>query len=337
MPEMKEGESHSEWMSRCVPVRIKEGEKQDQAVAVCASMWRAKHGGKKPKAKLFDDVIKARSGRVTSALGEERERERGLFNDEDFAYQAEPVPDVSENGGFDGEQSDDERDDDTELEDYWDDIQDDMEKRARMFAEVMKQPTPQGGHVTTALGNERRRSDRKRRELLSTMSEEPKKDDKEHSIEGEIVDEEKRHFAKFTVTKADPDQHRIFGWASVVEKDGRVVIDKQGDIIPVDELENAVFSYMLDSREHGHMHEKRGTGRLIMSMLTTPDIMKAFGLTQENDIVGWIAGYQIDDPELWAAHKRGELPEFSIAGAAQPIEIDVEKLQRGRRHARTPF
>jgi hypothetical protein len=59
MPEMKDGESQSEWMKRCVPVRIKEGNKQDQAVAVCASMWRKKYGGEKPKAKTFDEVMKA--------------------------------------------------------------------------------------------------------------------------------------------------------------------------------------------------------------------------------------------------------------------------------------
>ena len=40
------------------------------------------------------------------------------------------------------------------------------------------------------------------------------------------------------IKKLDPAQNLVFGWASVaITVDGNQVIDKQGDIIPTDELE----------------------------------------------------------------------------------------------------
>jgi hypothetical protein len=89
------------------------------------------------------------------------------------------------------------------------------------------------------------------------------------------------------------------------------------------------------------MHSERGTGKLVMSFLTTSEFMDAFGLTQKDDQVGWIAGWKIDDPALWEAHKRGLLPELSIGGSSQPFEavddIDLTAKARGRRLARVPF
>jgi hypothetical protein len=40
MPKPKpDSESRSEWMNRCIPVLVNEGREQDQAVAICSSMW----------------------------------------------------------------------------------------------------------------------------------------------------------------------------------------------------------------------------------------------------------------------------------------------------------
>lgn len=39
MPTPRDGESREEWMARCVPYLIDEGREQDQAVAICSSMW----------------------------------------------------------------------------------------------------------------------------------------------------------------------------------------------------------------------------------------------------------------------------------------------------------
>jgi len=42
MPTPGAGESHEHWMSRCIPVLINEGKDQDQAIAVCQSLWESK-------------------------------------------------------------------------------------------------------------------------------------------------------------------------------------------------------------------------------------------------------------------------------------------------------
>ena len=39
MPTPSDNETREEWMARCVPVLVNEGNEQDQAVAICSSMW----------------------------------------------------------------------------------------------------------------------------------------------------------------------------------------------------------------------------------------------------------------------------------------------------------
>ena len=119
------------------------------------------------------------------------------------------------------------------------------------------------------------------------------------------------------VRKMDPDQQLIFGWASVVEKNGVLLIDKQGDIIPVHELEGAAYEFVLPSRQQGDMHGQMGVGRLVESMVFTLEKQQALGV--DLGMVGWWTGFRVDDPDCWAAHKRGERPEFSIGGQAIPI------------------
>lgn len=123
------------------------------------------------------------------------------------------------------------------------------------------------------------------------------------------------------IKKTDPDKQLIFGWASIVMKDGAPIVDKQEHIIPVSELENAVYEYVVSSRDHGDMHAKRYKASLVESMVFTLEKQKALNIVIKNDagehIVGWWTGFKVSDPELWAAHKRGERPEFSIGGAAR--------------------
>lgn len=125
----------------------------------------------------------------------------------------------------------------------------------------------------------------------------------------------------FEIRKTDPDQRQIFGWASVVTKNGRPIIDKQNDIIPVEELEKAFYDYVLYSRDQGHMHARTGVGRMIECMVFTKQKQDVLGI--DLGMEGAWVGYQVDDDNVWAAHKRGELPEFSIGGAAVPVEVEV--------------
>jgi len=51
MPNPAEYDNKKDWMAACVPVRKEEGDKQDQAVATCLSIWRKHTGEPEPKAK----------------------------------------------------------------------------------------------------------------------------------------------------------------------------------------------------------------------------------------------------------------------------------------------
>ena len=217
--------------------------------------------------------------------------------------------------------------------------------KAKLFCETIKQqPANNAVHQQTALGNAKRRK-RQRQIAVEQAAQRSKKPGNGTDTSESDIGTEKHWSIPLEIKKAQPERQMIFGWASVVAKNGEYIIDKQGDIIPIHELENAVLEYMLHSRDHGVMHEAQGTGRLVMSFLTTPEYMDAFGLTQKDDQIGWIAGYKIEDPRLWEAHKRGLLPEFSIGGSSVPFEpvddlsptdLKVGKA-RGRRLARVPF
>jgi HK97 family phage major capsid protein len=54
MPEVADFDTQKDWMAACVPVRIEEGDEQDQAVAVCLSIWRDRN-------KTMDNALKALS------------------------------------------------------------------------------------------------------------------------------------------------------------------------------------------------------------------------------------------------------------------------------------
>lgn len=129
----------------------------------------------------------------------------------------------------------------------------------------------------------------------------------------------------FRVIRKDDELKQIFGWASVSMVGDDLVVDKQGDIILPDELENASHEYMLSSRDHGLSHASFGTGRLIASQVFTPDLAKREGIAAKNaagqNIYGWRVGFQIDDEAVWKAIKDGELPEFSIGGTSASEDV----------------
>lgn len=127
---------------------------------------------------------------------------------------------------------------------------------------------------------------------------------------------------EFRISKIAPEQQMVFGWASVSSVNGVEVIDKQDDIVPILELEKAAYEFVLYSREQGDMHAKRNVGRLVESVVFTPE-KTALGLVAKDEsgapIMGWWTGFQISDPSVWKAHKEGRRPEFSIGGRATPV------------------
>ena len=148
------------------------------------------------------------------------------------------------------------------------------------------------------------------------------------------------------IVKTDRDRQLVFGWASISSVGGELIVDKQNDIIPEDELENAAYEFVLYVQEPddmkvarylkendpslsaqfsldiekrtgaglGDMHERMGVGRLVESMVFTKQKQDALGI--DLGLVGWFVGFKVDDDGVWKRIKAGELPEFSIGGKA---------------------
>jgi hypothetical protein len=124
---------------------------------------------------------------------------------------------------------------------------------------------------------------------------------------------------KAEIKKVALEQGLVFGWASVVtDATGNLVVDHHGDMIPVSELENAAYGYVLNSRRGDEMHGKRHVARLVESFMVTPEKRLALGLGEGPS--GWWVGFKIDDPEAMAKVKAGAYLDFSIGGRAKAVE-----------------
>ncbi len=172
--------------------------------------------------------------------------------------------------------------------------------KAKLFEEIRKDATVSSVHVETA----------------SDSGKPPKK--KPNPQDKFSADWE----TEFNIEKIDADQRLIFGWASVVQKGDQIIIDKHGDIIPIEELEKAAYNFVLISRENDDMHTAEPTGVCVESMVFTPE-KAALGLVAKNaqgeQIFGWFTGFKITKDSLWADHKAGKRPEFSIGGVSQRV------------------
>jgi hypothetical protein len=131
-------------------------------------------------------------------------------------------------------------------------------------------------------------------------------------------------------SKRDDEKRQVFGWANVSEIDGQPVLDRQGDFVPVDEMEKSAYDYVINSRKGGDMHKrvKKGlttnfgdeplhTSDLIESMIVTPEKLQKMGVPAEvskSVPVGWWVGFQVNDEEQWQMVKNGERTGFSIHG-----------------------
>lgn len=62
MPNPKDYDNEKDWMAACVPMRIEEGNDQDQAVAACMSMWRDRNKEKHIGDYLLDQFVTVKPG-----------------------------------------------------------------------------------------------------------------------------------------------------------------------------------------------------------------------------------------------------------------------------------
>ena len=121
------------------------------------------------------------------------------------------------------------------------------------------------------------------------------------------------------VTKVDAERRIVYGYASVISKDGVPIVDRQGDIISADELEKAASDFMLGARFGKTMHKGDPTTTIIHSFPMTDETKKAYNI--ESPYEAWLIAVKVHDDETWEMVKSGNLKDFSIGGAATRREV----------------
>lgn len=122
------------------------------------------------------------------------------------------------------------------------------------------------------------------------------------------------------IHKIDKPKQQIFGFFSVIEKDGEIIFDLEGDAISEETIEKAVYDYVLNARIAGERHIKKGVGDLIESIVFTKEKQELLGIDLKK--IGWWGGFHITDDEVWKKVEKGEYPMFSIGGKGHRTEIE---------------
>jgi hypothetical protein len=127
-------------------------------------------------------------------------------------------------------------------------------------------------------------------------------------------------------SKTDDERRTVFGWASITEVNGEPVVDRQGDIMDIEELSKSAYEYVVSSRKGGHQHKRSETGEplqvsdMIESVVFTPEKIEKMGLPPSTPI-GWWVGYKVRDDEIWKAVKDGEITGFSVHGKGRRVKV----------------
>lgn len=76
---------------------------------------------------------------------------------------------------------------------------------------------------------------------------------------------------------------------------------------------------MIESRETGEMHQTFGVGKVVGSLVVTPEKLAALGMT--SDRMGWVVEIFVEDVDVWAKVVDGTYPAFSIGGVGVYEEV----------------
>lgn len=145
----------------------------------------------------------------------------------------------------------------------------------------------------------------------------------------------------FQISKLDDAQSLVFGWANVsvakrtaAGEGGHQIFDLQQDSIPPSELESAAYEFNLEFRDTDEMHEGPVVGKLVESMVFTPEKLAKFAtdpttgeidqpmlaVLQKAFPCRWWVGFKVE-PSAYQAVKSGKYKMFSIAGEADRLEV----------------
>lgn len=136
------------------------------------------------------------------------------------------------------------------------------------------------------------------------------------------------------ISKMNEERHQVFGWANISSVNGRPVVDRQDDVIPIEELEKGAYTYVIESRIGGDQHQRAPlvkaagapvhTADLIESMVFTDEKCEALGLPADFPR-GWWIGMHVRDEDTWTKIKSGERTGFSVHGTG--IREDMPQLE----------
>lgn len=115
--------------------------------------------------------------------------------------------------------------------------------------------------------------------------------------------------------KLDAERGILWGWASSAD-----IVDLQGEVIPLEELENAVYAFMEDYYlQTAEMRETHKEGAIDAVIVESTLEWRAGHLM-------WWVGVKLRTEELRQAARDGDISGFSIGGRAQRVEMgDTEE------------
>lgn len=126
------------------------------------------------------------------------------------------------------------------------------------------------------------------------------------------------------IQKFYDDEQLVFGWASVAkDKNGGRPLDWQGDIVDAEDLEPAVYDFVLKYRESNDSHiPDTVNGTVVESVIFTKEKMASMGIPEGTVPEGWWVGFKIDKREDYQKVKSGLYKMFSIEGSAVRSDVD---------------
>ena len=131
------------------------------------------------------------------------------------------------------------------------------------------------------------------------------------------------------ILKSSEDEQRlVFGIASVIEENGKPVIDWQSDIILPATIQKAAHRYVSEARVGKMFHDGKPVAEIVESMVATKEsltaFLKAFKLPVPDQFprLGWWVVYKVHDDVAWELVKKGVLKAFSIGGKATRRKVD---------------
>lgn len=138
-----------------------------------------------------------------------------------------------------------------------------------------------------------------------------------NSVVSKAVSDSATRTLQAAIAKADDSEQRLFGWASIaVQKDGTPLLDLQGDVIEIRDLEEAWYSYVTESGELNFQHSGPVRGHMIEAMVFTPEKIAALGLPPDSLPLGAWVGYHLPALADYQLVKSLGFFMFSIEGEA---------------------